>query len=106
MRALRPVELAAYEYMFAVIGRPSARARSTRSSNRVHPFPIAPARGLEVMDLCRDSRLAADADELVHGFEDPRGPSLRRCEVYLPWYFAGDLAELDQLLGLRIRPGE
>ena len=64
----------------------------------VHLRPVRLAGGLEVVDLGRDLRLAADADQLVDRFEQAV-PLAAHVRDVLAAVLRRDLAQLDQLLG-------
>ena len=72
-----------------------------RGDRSVHLGPIRLAGGLEVIDLRRDARLAADAHELADRFEQPVAFASHVRDV-LPAVLRGFPAQRDELVGRRV----
>ena len=84
--------------MSAVIFSPSSPRLLDHRDDRVHLRPVGLAGRLEVIDLGRDARLAADANQLVDRFDQPVALAAHVRDV-LAAVLRRDLAQLDQLLG-------
>ncbi len=70
--------------------------------HRVHFFPVRLAGRLDVINLRRNASFLADPQQLVERLQQlvPFAPHVRNVFALI---LRGDLAELDQLLGLRVK---